>query len=138
VDIAKSCDYAIRGLLLLAQRANPYEPVLLRDIAKQAGAPEAFLSKIFQNLRASSLVRSHRGAKRGYALARPPADISLYDIVVATEGVAALRSAPSNGPAVKGGDAFQRVWAEIEDVVAQSMKRTTLHSMLENNPEGLA
>ena len=124
--------------MFLAQRSNPYEPVLLREIARQADAPEAFLSKVFQSLRASSLVRSHRGARRGYALARPPQDISLYDIVAATEGIAALRSTlpgPTNGTA---GDPFQQVWTEIEDIVVNTMKRTTLWTMLERAREGIA
>jgi Rrf2 family protein len=130
MELAKSCDYAIRGLLHLAQRPNPLEPVLLREIAASANAPEAFLSKVFQSLRASGLVRSHRGRRRGYALARAPQEISLYDIVLAMEGPAALRSLHGEAMAPGGHSAFQSVWDQIEDQVAQTMKSTTLLTLL--------
>jgi Rrf2 family protein len=130
MELAKSCDYAIGGLLYLAQRPDPYEPVLLRDIAAKAGAPEPFLSKVFQTLRASHLVRSHRGRKRGYGLARPPEEITLYDIIAATVGPAALRSI-AGSQAATGREPFRRVWRQIEDTIIATMKTTTLQTILQ-------
>jgi len=136
VDIAKSCDYAIRGLLYLAQRPDPFEPVLLRDIAPHAKAPVAYLSKVFQTLRASNLVRSHRGRERGYSLARAPQEVSLYDVIVALEGPASLRSIPPLSRHAAESDTFRRVWAELEEKVIETMKGTTLWTMLTNQPVG--
>jgi len=136
VDLAKSSDYAIRGLLFLAHRANPYEPVLLRDIAPHAKAPVPYLSKVFQSLRASRLVRSHRGRERGYSLARPPQDVSLYDIIIAMEGPAALRSIPSMSRQTGDGDPFRLVWMGIEEKIIETMKLTTLCTILTQQPTG--
>jgi len=136
VDLAKSCDYGVRGLLYLARRSNPFEPVLLRDIAARTDAPEAFLSKVFQSLRASNLVESHRGRKRGYSLARPPQEISLYDIIVATEGPARVRSVPSRAASRSADDPFRSVWKGIEDQIIEMMQQTTLRTILEQAGEG--
>ncbi len=59
VDLATSCDYAVRGLLCLAQRDDPFEPVLLRVISPRADAPEADLPKIFHGLPACNVGLSH-------------------------------------------------------------------------------
>ncbi len=138
MEIAKSCDYAIRGLLYLAQQPNPFEPVLLREIAARANAPEAFMSKVFQSLRASNLVVSHRGKRRGYSLAKQPSAISLYDIIVAVEGPSKVRSTL---PSRHGSDllaSFHTVWAEIEEKVIEEMKATTLWTILERRQNGRA
>ena len=119
-------------------RQDPFEPVLLRDIAERAHVPEAFLSKLFQSLRASALVKSHRGKERGYSLARPADEISLYDVILATEGPATLRSIPSHALLAGSEEAFQKAWNQIEEQVVQALKRTTLQIIVEGEVEGKA
>lgn len=127
MELAKSCHYAVQGLVYLAGRERLDEPVLLRDIAAAVQAPEAFLSKIFQSLRASVIVRSHRGVSRGYTLARDPAEISLYDVIVATEGPAALHTADLT--AGEAGEAFGDVWQEVEELVENRLRSVTLKNL---------
>jgi Rrf2 family protein len=128
VELARSCHYAVRGLVYLGERARQGEPVLLRDIASAIDAPEAFLSKIFQSLRAAGIVRSHRGTSRGYALARDPAQISLYDVIAATEGPAKLHA--SQIVAEEAGGPFGKVWGEVEELVASRLRSTTIHDLI--------
>ncbi len=127
MELARSCHYAVRGLVFLAGREDPEEPVLLREIAEQTGAPEAFLSKIFQNLRSAGIVRSHRGVTRGYGLARDPSEISLYDVIMATEGPASLHT----GRYLKEemGPHFAKVWSEVEELIAQRLRSTTIKDL---------
>lgn len=129
VELARSCHYAVRGLVYLSSRGEPQEPVLLRDIAAAIDAPEAFLSKIFQTLRSASLVRSHRGTVRGYALARDPSDISLYDVIVAAEGPATLHTSPA--VVEHGGPPFAQVWQQVEEVVAERLKGVSIGDLAE-------
>lgn len=133
MELAKSCDYAIRGLLLVARQPDPFQPMLLHDIAGRVRAPEAFMSKIFQNLRASRVVRSHRGRERGYSLARPAGEISLYDIIVAMRGPAALRTL-ALGPGGAGGveGRLHQAWRDIEEQVVTALKGQTLFGLLQN------
>jgi Rrf2 family protein len=127
MELAKSCRYAVQGLVYLAGRKRWDEPVMLRDIAAAIDAPEAFLSKIFQSLRASAIVRSHRGVARGYTLAREPSKITLYDVVVATEGPAALHSPEASSG--EAGPAFENVWKEVEELVAKRLQSVTLETL---------
>ena len=132
MDLARSCHYAVRGLVFLAGREDPTEPVVLRDIAAAIDAPEAFLSKIFQNLRAAGIVRSHRGTSRGYGLAQGASDVSIYDVILATEGPAALHT--SRVVAEEGGEPFAEVWREVEDLVASRLRSTTILDLVELRP----
>ena len=65
---------------------NEGKPTQVRVIAERQGIPPRFLEQIFQDLKKASLVKSKRGPKGGYALARPPGKIRIGDIVRALEG----------------------------------------------------
>lgn len=58
----------------------------IREIAERQGIPPRFLEQIFQDLKRAGLVASKRGPKGGYHLAKPPAEITLGDVVRALEG----------------------------------------------------
>jgi Rrf2 family protein len=90
MQLTRGCEYAIRGLVFLAKEDRE-DPILLADIAEKIGAPTNYLSNIFQILSRLGLVTSHRGAKRGYTLARAPGEINLREVVEGMEGQLASR-----------------------------------------------
>lgn len=55
-------------------------------LAEYHGVPESYLLKHLKALTAAGILDSVTGPSGGYRLARPPADISLLDIVEAVEG----------------------------------------------------
>jgi Rrf2 family protein len=77
--------YGVRLMLDLAFRYGD-GPVYLRDIAVREDISEKYLSQIIIPLRRGGLVRSTRGAHGGYSLARPPAEITLWEIMEPLEG----------------------------------------------------
>jgi Rrf2 family protein len=79
-------DYASRALLSLALHAEREGPTSVRDIAERTGLPQPYLEQILLALKGAGLVRSKRGVGGGYTLARPPADITLGQIVSAVDG----------------------------------------------------
>jgi Rrf2 family protein len=50
------------------------------------GHPAKFLEAILLDLKHAGIIKSHRGAEGGYALARPPEDISIADVIRAVDG----------------------------------------------------
>jgi Rrf2 family protein len=48
--------------------------------------PPAYLAKHLQALTAAGITRSLAGPRGGYRLARPPADVSVLDVVLAVDG----------------------------------------------------
>lgn len=89
--LSKSCVYGIRAVLFVAGRP-PGGYVSIGEIAKQLGLSFHFLTKILQRLTDHGLLVSYRGPSGGVALARPPAEISLLDIVDGIDGTEVFRS----------------------------------------------
>ena len=81
--------YGLRFLIELAQRTTE-GPVDLGSIAEHQAIPETYLAKLVVPLRNAGAVRSARGAKGGYELARPAADISVQEVVEVLEGRTSL------------------------------------------------
>lgn len=82
LNIPWSVVYAIGALQILAEARGGLVP--MGEVAKRGGFPAARLSKILQILRRGGLVQGTRG--RGYALAKPPAEIDILTIVRVMEG----------------------------------------------------
>ncbi len=58
----------------------------IRDIAAAHGIPQHYLEQVLVTLRKAGLVKSSRGSQGGYALARPPSQIEVYDVLACLEG----------------------------------------------------
>jgi len=89
VKLTKGTDYGMLGILYLARQPRE-RVVLISEIAQAQDVPESYLAKIFQDLAKAGLVRSHRGARGGFTLARSAADITLRQVIEAIEGPLAL------------------------------------------------
>jgi Rrf2 family iron-sulfur cluster assembly transcriptional regulator len=89
VKLTRGADYGTLGILYLARQPRDHV-VLISEIAAAQKVPESYLAKIFQDLAKAGLVRSHRGARGGFTLARAPEDITLRQVIEAIEGPVAL------------------------------------------------
>jgi Rrf2 family transcriptional regulator, iron-sulfur cluster assembly transcription factor len=89
LQLTRGSEYAIRAMMYLAGRPAG-EVSSLRDVGREQNIPESFLAKIFQNLVHSGLVISQRGARGGFALARPGSQITVAQVVQAIDGPVSL------------------------------------------------
>lgn len=83
---SRSAEYAIRAFVHLAQVPEG-KYAMVKNIAEQEGIPAHFLAKILQQLARKGLLRSSKGPTGGFALRMDPADISLFTIVEALDGM---------------------------------------------------
>ena len=77
-------EYGLICSLHLARRLGE-GPVTGRDIAARERLPGDYVEQILLRLRRAGLVASTRGARGGYALARPPEQISVREVIAASE-----------------------------------------------------
>lgn len=82
--ITTLAEYGVICALHLARRAEE-GPITGREIAEVERLPGDYVEQILLRLRRAGLVRSTRGARGGYALARAPQDISIRDVIEASE-----------------------------------------------------
>ncbi len=88
LSLPQTTGYAMLALSCLAHAQAPR--LLARTIARATAVPLPYLAKLLYALRGSGLIQGKRGPRGGFALARPAATISLYDVAVAVEGADAL------------------------------------------------
>jgi Rrf2 family protein len=125
--LRRESEYALEGLLVLARQ--PQGSVMpLKHVAQAANVPANFLARIFQKLKRHNLVTGHRGAVRGYALARPAHKITLREVFEAIEGPAVFRRDlfPSRQASEPRGDRLHREWAPVAASLRAVMDETTL------------
>ena len=92
--IAQKTRYALRSLLFLAEEQGGL-PVQLGRIAETQRVPPKYLELIMLDLKKAGLVKSARGPKGGYRLARSSEQISFGEVVRSMEGPIALVSCAS-------------------------------------------
>jgi Rrf2 family protein len=130
--IAQKTRYALRSLLFLAE-AGGNGPVQLGRIAETQRVPPKYLELIMLDLKKAGLVKSNRGPKGGYTLARSAEDISFGEIVRTMEGPIALVSCASVNFYAPCGDchdeatcAIRRAFAILRDQSTKALDAITL------------
>ncbi len=120
MELTRKGEYAIRGIIFLAQQ-SPGHVCLISEIAEATGAPQTFLAKIFQSFAKTGIVNSYRGTGGGFTLGRPPEEISLREVVEAVEGpIAPNRCLIGRGGCDRGAQCnVHPVWRTVQSQVVQ-------------------
>jgi len=84
VRITTLAEYGVICALHLARRASE-GPITGREIAEVERLPGDYVEQILLRMRRAGIVASTRGAHGGYALARPADQISIRDVIEASE-----------------------------------------------------
>ena len=83
--ISRSTGYALLAVGYIAQH-HRQKIVLSQDISKEYDIPLEYLLKILQQLVRANVLRSKRGPRGGFSLARPTKKITMLDIIEAVDG----------------------------------------------------
>jgi Rrf2 family protein len=128
-------DYSLKALLMLADRYPSSQPLRVEEIAAVQGVPENYLRRLLIELKRGGLVLSQKGPNGGYMLARPPARITMADVVEIVEGdytpVECLEDAANSFCPRDGGCPMRDVWREVRDSVVGILRSATLQSLAE-------
>jgi len=130
--LSKKTQYSLRALYALS-RAYGGPPVLIADVAERESIPKRFLEQILLQLKSEGLVDSKKGKGGGYVLTRPPARISVGEVIRMIEGpLAPLPCASVTGYRRCDECVDDRlcgtrlVMREVRDAMASILDRTTL------------
>ena len=96
---------------------------------------EKYLSQIIIPLKGIGLVRSTRGAHGGYALAKPPAEITLREIVDILEGDCLIDCLKNSSCLRMASCASRDVWAMLGLKIAAVLQSVTLEELLRRERE---
>ena len=117
--------YATRLLVYMAGQP-PGRPVRKREIAAAEGITEAYLEQLLTRLKSAGLVKSLRGNKGGFLLARDPGEVTVADVVRVMEGPVSLVDCLHEGCERMTGCAVRSVWSEANRAIEDVLSRTTI------------
>lgn len=132
VKLSSKTRYGVRAIFDIAFH-NRGRPTQIKDIAERQAIPPRFLEQIFQDLKRAGLVTSKRGPKGGYALARPPGEIRLGDIVRSLEGpitIASSKEAATDGDATSRA-VTEQLFEELSRSVEACFDEVTIEDLCE-------
>ena len=134
--LSQKAKYALRAMLALAE-AWEGEALQIADIAERHRLPKRFLEQILLDLKHHGLVMSKRGKNGGYALIRPPSQITFAQIVRIIDGPLAPLACLSRMAYQRCDEcvderacAIRRVYAEVHEATTRVLEGTTLAGAL--------
>ena len=144
-------EYGVRLMVQLGRRFGA-GPASLTEIAAAEDLPKAYLEQLAFVLRDAGLVISTRGARGGYALARPPRDIPMSEVLRALEGPLAPMICATDDPNHAldcdrtSTCTVNFLWIRVRDAIAGALETMTLadlvpqrrpDNLLDSRPEGV-
>ena len=86
MKLSVKSDYAARAVIGLSRHYPTGTAMKVEELASESSTPANYLVQILIELKARHIVKSVRGKEGGYLLARPPAEISLGDVLRCVHG----------------------------------------------------
>ena len=137
LQISRGCEYALAAMRVLADLSGD-EVMQAEQIAKAASVPRKFTANILTQLVKFNLLEAHRGAGRGYRLARPASQISVLEVIEAYDGEFAKpwcftdsqRLCSSVEPC-----ALHATWIEMKESVRSTLGKKSIADLAGSPPE---
>jgi FeS assembly SUF system regulator len=136
IRLTKLADY---GVMLMSHiAAAPDSLHSASSLSRAASIAVPTVAKILKLLARKGLLASHRGAAGGYTLARPPAEISVAEVIAAMEGPIAVTECTDDTHSDCAVESVCRVrtnWQRINDAVRGALEQITLEEMAQPFPD---
>ena len=130
-------EYGLRCLLQLA-RSPQGRVVSVKEIAAKEGLSSANVEKLLRILSRAGLVHSMRGLKGGYILNRPPAQVTLGEVIRAlgamqtTDHICTVFTGKEDACVHFRDCGIRSVWSGLTNYIQSFLDRATLASLLDN------
>ncbi len=127
MKLSVKVEYACRVLVQLARGYGKKELAHIEDLARAERIPANYLAQILADLRNGGLITSRRGKQGGYALARKPDEITVFDIIKTIDGELLALGPVNEGQSSR---AVHQIWEEIRKVLEAKTREYSLEVLL--------
>lgn len=124
--------YGLRAMVKLARNCQK-GPYSLHKLAKEEKISLSYLERLFGKLKRADLVKSTKGLKGGYELARSPKNIKVGEIFEVLEGsLAPFFCVTEKGMLICKSKhcAGKRVWQKLEQDIKKSLNSISLANLI--------
>ena len=135
--------YGLRALFDIAYNSGTL-PTQIQDISRRQQISPRYLEQIFQSLKRAGILKSKRGPQGGYCLSRKPDQITVLEILNATEqdvlmvdcaGKTVKKPKRSTDCPFEGNCVTQTVWKEASDLLNDLFANLTLQTLCDRGHE---
>lgn len=135
--------YGLRALFDIAYNCGS-APTQIQDISRRQDISPRYLEQIFQNLKRAGILKSKRGPQGGYTLTRKPEEITILEILNATEQDVLLVGCVGSTPKKRkrkeecpfeGNCVTQTVWKDASDLLNTLFTGMTLQTLCQRGQE---
>lgn len=130
MELSCKSEYAILALLELAIHYQSGEPLQIRQIAAQQNIPDRYLEQLLATMRRGGLVKSQRGSKGGYFLAREPWKITIFEVLGCLEGLD-VQPGEEDTPKTVDSGVIEEIWQEARMAANSVLQNHTLADLCE-------
>jgi Rrf2 family protein len=137
MELSCKVKYALVALLELASHHERGMPLQISQIAATQQIPDRYLEQLLTALRRGGFVRSQRGAKGGYLLAKQPWQITLREVIACLEGSQSQeKNQQQEEPALTAeGFVIQEVWQEATLAAWAVLQRYSLQVLCQKRDD---
>lgn len=123
--------YSVRAMCRLAQNYKK-NSLSLSEISKKEKISLDYLEQLFNKLRKNNLVKSIRGPKGGYTLAKAPAKISMDSIIYAVDEKVQINNCLAKKCNKITTCPSSILWQEMDKKIINTLKKITLADLIKN------
>lgn len=137
MKLSSRARYGMRAILELAMEYGK-DPLQIKTIAEREDISNKYLEQLIAMLKAAGLVRSIRGPRGGYMLAKPPAEIKLKEVFVTLEGPMIPAECLEHPEFCSRcmDCATREIWSELQDAISGVLESVTLADLVERSLSG--
>ena len=137
LELTHRGSYAIRAVLALA-RAEDGDVLPARQVAKDMDIPVRFLPQVLGDLSRAGIVEARLGRAGGYRLSKAASDISLLDIIEASEGDARRQTCVLTGQPCGSGDPcdVHDMFFEAQEAILARLDDVSVADVVEGRAQG--
>jgi Rrf2 family protein len=132
VKLSVKSDYAARAVLGLARHYPSGTALRVDDLAAEQHIPASYLVQILLELKSQGIARSARGKEGGYFLAKSPAEITLADVLRASQGCV------FDSPALSDPECpseLKRAWQKLQQAMEFAATAITFQDLLDDGTD---
>jgi Rrf2 family protein len=124
--------YGLKVLVDLAEMHGKCQcSIALKDIAARQDISLKYVELLFFILKNAGFVRSQRGMGGGYALNRPPSDITVMEVIMAFESPDTLSEQPAQHNCdCMANQKLGRFWQKVNTQMVEKFCNTTIQDLL--------
>lgn len=128
--------YGTRALLELAVNHGK-GPLQTKIIAQRQNISVKYLEQLMAGLKSAGLVRSIRGSKGGYVLAKAPNQIKISEVFHALEGfVITVECLENESYCARVADCVARqLWAQVQQAIETVLQSITLQDLIDRTKD---